>query len=134
MLKFDSKVCKNTCDKKHNSDSIQDFFGFFNSRFKMNFASFVVLVFLFNASTSKNAPPILMTAIEEELQQMSSEDDELVLAHVVSVNLREPNIVFLFIFGIFVCRQHFLIRILFTQIYRHGERNIAKVFPNDPYK
>lgn len=52
----------------------------------MNLASLIVLVFLFNLSTSKNAPPILMTAIEEELQQMSSNDDELVLAHVVSEN------------------------------------------------
>lgn len=52
----------------------------------MNIASLVVLFFLFVSSQSKNVPPILMTAIEDELQQMSSNDDELVLAHVVSRN------------------------------------------------
>lgn len=51
----------------------------------MRFAGLFVPFLLLNLSKSMSVPPVLMTAIEEELQEITSSDDELVFAHVVSV-------------------------------------------------
>lgn len=100
---------------------------FKNFRFKMKISVVIVMCLLLDSSKSKNAPPILMTAIERELFEISSDDDELVFAHVVSKCRRKINCLMWWnLWDTF--------RLGFWQIHRHGERNIAKVFPNDPYK